>query len=222
MRRCSNASRTAPSRRTSPRRRSRGAGGYPFATAPDDLLNPVIWRPELTAVTVILDTAPEGYESASPVDPRALGALLADLAGIDGRHVVVADTAGEHRLWLRHPTPGRPLAAVIPLDRDFVTRIASLLRFHRRLLGRAAGPLPRGWPLTAYRLARLDLMLRALDLRDIGATYREIAVALGRDEAARLSASDWKMSASRSFVVRLVRDGIAVMNGDYRKLLRIR
>ncbi|WHO37793.1 DUF2285 domain-containing protein [Sphingobium sp. AP49] len=148
--------------------------------------------------------------------------LLADQAGIEGRHIVVADAAGEHRLWLRDATPGRPLAAVIPLDKDFLTRIASLLRFHRRLLGRRAGPLPRGWPLTAYRLARLDLILRALDLRHDGATYRQIATALGRDEAARLSASDWKMSASRSFVVRLVRDGIAMMNGDYRKLLRIR
>ena len=65
-------------------------------------------------------------------------------------------------------------------------------------------------------------MLRALDLRHGGATYRQIAVELGRDDATRLSASDWKMSASRSFVVRLVRDGIAMMNGDYRKLLRIR
>ena len=222
MRRCNNASRTAPSSRTPPRRRSRGAGGYPFATAPDDLSDPVVWRPELTAVTVILDAAPDGFETAAPVDPRALGALLADLAGIDGRHVVVADAAGEHRLWLRDPQPGRLLAAVVPLDKDFITRIASLLRFHRRLLGRAAGPLPRGWPLTAYRLARLDLMLRAIDLRQNGATYREIATALGRDDAARLSASDWKMSASRSFVVRLVRDGIAMMNGDYRKLLRIR
>ena len=221
-RRCSSASRAAPSRRTLQKRRSRGAGGYPFATAPDDLSEPVVWRPELTAVTVILDATPEGYETAAPVDPRALGALLADQAGIDGRHVIVADAAGEHRLWLRDAKPGRPLAAVIPLDKDFVTRIASLLRFHRRLLGRAAGPLPRGWPLTAYRLARLDLMRRALDLRDGGATYREIAIALGRDEAARLSASDWKMSSARSFVVRLVRDGIAMMNGDYCKLLRIR
>ena len=222
MRRCSNASRAAPSRGTPPKPRLRGAGGCPFATAPDDLSEPVVWRPELTAVTVILDAAPEGFDSASPVDPRALGALLADLAGIDGRHVVVADAAGEHRLWLREATPGQPLAAVIPLDKDFLTRIASLLRFHRRLLGRAAGPLPRGWPLTAYRLARLDMMLRALDLRDEGATYRQIAMALGREDAARMSASDWKMSASRSFVVRLVRDGIAMMNGDYRKLLRIR
>ena len=222
MRRCSNASLTAPSQRTPPSRRSRGAGGYLFATAPDDLSEPVVWRPELTAVTVILDAGPEGFATAAPVDPRALGALLADLAGIDGRHVIVADAAGEHRLWLRDPTPGRPLAAVVPLDKDFLTRIASLLRFHSRLLGRAAGPLPRGWPLTAYRLARLDLMLRALDLRDAGATYREIAIGLGRDEAARLSASDWKMSSARSFVVRLVRDGIAMMNGEYRKLLRIR
>lgn len=222
MRRCSNASRAAPSRGTPPRRRSRGAGGYPFATAPDDLENSVVWRPELTAITVILDAAPDGFETAAPIDPRVLGALLIDLAGIDGRHVVVADTAGEHRLWLRDPTPGRPLAAVIPLDKDFITRIVSLLRFHRSLLGRAAGPLPRGWPLTAYRLARLDLMLRALDLRHGGATYRQIAAELGREDATKLSASDWKMSASRSFVVRLVRDGIAMMNGDYRKLLRIR
>lgn len=222
MRKCKSASRTAPSRRTPRRRRSRGAGGCPFATAPDDLSKPVAWRPELTAVTVILDAAPEGFETAATVDPRALGALLADLAGIAGRHVIVADAAGEHRLWLRDPTPGRPLAAIVPLDRDFVTRIATLLRFHRRLLGREAGPLPRGWPLTPYRLARLNLILRALDLRDGGATYRQIAVELGREDATKLSASDWKMSASRSFVVRLVRDGIAMMNGDYRKLLRIR
>lgn len=173
-------------------------------------------------MTVILDAAPDGFETAAPVDPRALGALLADLAGVEGRHVIVADAAGEHRLWLRDPTPGRPLAAVVPLDKDFLTRIASLLRFHRRLLGRAAGPLPRGWPLTAYRLARLDQMLRALELRDEGATYRQIAAELGREDATKLSANDWKMSASRSFVVRLVRDGIAMMNGDYRKLLRIR
>jgi hypothetical protein len=65
-------------------------------------------------------------------------------------------------------------------------------------------------------------MLLARDLRERGATYREIAAELGREDATKLSASDWKMSASRSFVVRLVRDGIAMMKGDYRKLLRIR
>jgi hypothetical protein len=189
---------------------------------PDDQSGTVVWRPELAAVTVILDTAPEGYAGARAIDPLALGALLADRAGIDGRHIVVADGDGEHRLWLRDPTPGKPLAAIVPLDRDFLTRIASLLRFHRALTGKRPGPHPRGWPLTAYRMARLELMLRALDLRLDGATYREIAVALGKDEAARMSATEWKDSAARSFVYRLVRDANAMMNGDYRKLLRIR
>ena len=137
----------------------------------------MIWRPELTAVTVILDAAPEGYTGAKAVDPLALGALLADQAGIDGRHVVVADAAGEHRLWLRDPTPGRPLAAIVPLDKDFIKRILSLLRFHRLMSGKRTGPLPRGWPLTPIRAARLELMLRALDLRLAGATYRQIAIA---------------------------------------------
>lgn len=66
----------------------RGAGGYLFATAPDDLSQPVPWRPELTAVTVILDAAPEGFETATAVDPRTIGALLLDQTGIDGRHVI--------------------------------------------------------------------------------------------------------------------------------------
>ncbi|WP_407696737.1 DUF2285 domain-containing protein [Sphingopyxis macrogoltabida] len=169
-----------------------------------------------------MDAAPEGFGGAMPVDPHALGALLADQAGVEGRHVIVADVDGEHRLWLRDPEPGRPLAAIIPLDKDFVTRMASLMRFHRALFGKPPGPPPRGWRLTDYRLARLRAMLRALDLRQSGATYRQIAAALGRGEAASLSATEWKISAARSFVVRLVRDGTAIMNGDYRKLLRIR
>lgn len=181
-----------------------------------------MWRAELTAVTVILDAAPEGFNGAGSVDPHALGALFVDKAGIGGRHVVVADDAGDHWLWLRDPTPGKPLAAIVPLDKDFGTRMASLLRFHRRLFGKPPGPPPRGWPLSAYRLARLDRMLRALDMRQEGATYREIAAALGRDDDAKLPATEWKVSAGRSFVIRLVRDATAMMNGDYRKLLQIR
>lgn len=100
--------------------------------------------------------------------------------------------------------------------------MTSLLRFHRRLFGKDPGPPPRGWPLSAYRLARLDLMLRALDFREAGATYREIAAALGREDDAKLPATEWKVSAGRSFVIRLVRDATAMVNGGYRKLLRIR
>lgn len=182
----------------------------------------MIWRPELTAITVILDAAPEDYRTAAPVNPLQLGALLVDQTGVEGRHVVVADRDGDHWLWLRDPAPGQPLAAIIPLDKDFTTRVTSFVRFHRRLFGNTSGPPPRGWTLSRYRQARLAMMLRALDLRLSGATYRQIAEALGREDDAKLAATEWKMSAARSFVIRLVRDGTALMNGDYRKLLRIR
>ena len=129
---------------------------------------------------------------------------------------------GEHRLWVRDTTPGSPLAALIPLDRDFETRIASLLRFHRRLFGRSAGPPPRGWPLTPYRRLRLEQMLVALDIKQAGGSYRDIAAALGDGDAAALPAIEWKDSRSRSFSIRLVRAATAMTNGGYRKLLSIR
>jgi len=156
------------------------------------------------------------------IDPLKVGALLVDQTSADGRHVVVADPDGQHWLWLRDPVPGQPLAAIIPLDKDFMTRVTSLLRFQRRLFGKEPGPPPRGWTLSSYRQTRLTLMLRALDLRMSGATYREIAAALGRKDDAELPATEWKVSSARSFVIRLVRDATALMNGDYRKLLRIR
>ncbi|WP_336959925.1 DUF2285 domain-containing protein [Sphingobium aquiterrae] len=170
----------------------------------------------------MLDAAPGGFSDALAIDPTALGALPADQSGLDGRHVVIADAQGEHRLWVRNTTPGKPLAALIPLDRDFETRIASLMRFHRRLFGRPTGPPPRGWPLTPYRRLRLEQMLVALDIKLAGGNYRDIAAALGDDDAAALPAIEWKDSRARSFSIRLVRAATTMMNGGYRKLLSIR
>jgi hypothetical protein len=199
---------------------SPAAGGYPFADAPSDLAGTVLWRPELVPITLALDAAPDGFAEARPIDPASFARLLADRLGDDGRHVVIADGSGEHRLWLRDTTPGRRMAVLIPLDRDFQTRMASLLRFHRRLFGRAPGPPPRGWTLTPYRRRRLELMLRALDLRLAGANYREIAAALGEADAADMSAAEWKGSRERAYVIRLVTSANRMMNGGYRKLLR--
>ena len=153
------------------------------------------------------------------INPEALGALLADQIGPEGRHVVIADDDGEHRLWVRDTAPDQPMAVLIPLDRDFETRIASLLRFHRRLFGKGSGPPPRGWPLTPYRRTRLAQMLVALDMHLAGASYRDIATTLGESEAAALPASEWKDSRARSRIMRLVAGAKVMMNGGYRKLL---
>ena len=182
----------------------------------------VVWSANLVPVTVILEAQPDGFAGARGLGLTASGKMIAEHDAPDGRHLVIGDARGEHRLWLRNPTPGQSLAAVIPLDRDFAIRIASLLRFHRHLFGRDAGPPPRGWLLTPYRRARLQQMLVALDMRLAGATYREIAAALGETDAATMTAAEWKGSRARSFAIRIVRAAIAMMNGGYRKLLRIR
>jgi hypothetical protein len=106
------------------------------------------------------------------------------------------------------------------MDDDFLLRTASLLRFLQYLTGHKASSLPRPPQLTRRQRARLILMLRALDARLESATYREIAVALLDPAAAHLSATEWKNSALRAHVIRLVADAIATMNGGYFKLLR--
>lgn len=205
-----------------PARRSPTDGGCPFAYAPSELAGPICWEPGLVPITVVLTAVPDNFPGARPVDPARLEPLLADLDSPDGRHVILADAEGEHRLWIRNAAPGQPLAALVPLDADFQTRIDSLLRFHRRLFGKRAGPQPRSWPLTTYRRKRLDRMRLALDMRRAGASYRKIAVALGHKQAARLPATEWKISAERSQIVRLVRDAAALANGGHVRLLRIR
>lgn len=60
-------------------------------------------------------------------------------------------------------------------------------------------------------------MLRALDGHLAKATYRDIAQQLfGRE---RLNCEPWKTSSIRATTIRLVKGGIALMRGGYRKLL---
>ena len=134
--------------------------------------------------------------------------------------VVLDDIAGEHRLWLPDIADGQGLAVLIPLDPTFGVRLESAARFHRRLSGVPSGPLPRRWRLTARQHRRYALMLRAFDLREAGATYRDIAVALIDVGAAKLPAREWKTASARAAAIRLVADARLLTQGRYRKLLR--
>lgn len=193
-------------------------GGYLFAAPPDELSGSSSWRPELVPLTLLVEPAPADFKAQS-ITPESLGVLLADQIGPEGRHIVIADDEGEHRLWVRGAESGQPMAVLVPLTRDFETRIASLIRFHRLLFGKPTGPPPRGWALTPYRRARLRQMLAALDMHLAGASYRDIATNLGESEAAALPASEWKDSRARSRIIRLVTGAKAMMNGGYRQLL---
>ena len=60
-------------------------------------------------------------------------------------------------------------------------------------------------------------MLRACDGRRVGAAYREIAGAL--HGAGRIADEPWKTSSLRDATLRLVRDGQAMIQGGYLRLL---
>ena len=166
---------------------------------------------------MILVPAPDSFKDArrSVRFDRSPGVIA--IQGPDGRHVVLEDRDGAHRLWLRGVRPGAPMAALIPLDDDVLLRVSGLLRLSRRLDRRPAGPVPRAWAITARLRQRLVPMVRALDGHLAGASYREIAEAL---YAPGVIGHGWKTSSRRGQTIRLVKDGVINMEGDYRKLLR--
>jgi hypothetical protein len=106
-------------------------------------------------------------------------------------------------------------AVIIPLDQMFEIRVAAALRLWRGLTGRNPGPDPG--MLSKPRRDRLVLALRALDGRQEHATYREIAEVLFG--AAGVSERGWKSHDLRDRTIRLVRFGLDMMQGGYRRLL---
>lgn len=201
-----------------PRPSWRTAGGCAFAPDPDEHDIP-LWRPEVFPGTVILVPAPEGFDGARHLDLSTLGPFAVDWRNTSGHHLVLADSGGDHYLCLAQAQHGRGLAAILPLDATFDLRIEAVIRLHRRLRGRAAGPL-FALGLTPQRRARLIQLLHALDFRLAGAGPRQIAAALLDAEAQTLPAIEWKSSATRRKANRLIRDAQGLMNGGYRKLLR--
>jgi len=109
----------------------------------------------------------------------------------------------------------QPTAVLLPLDRLFEVRVAAALRLWRALKGRQPGRNPA--TLSEARRKRLVLALRALDGRLDGATHRQIAAALF--SASAIPERDWISHDLRDRTARLVRLGVAMMNGGYRRLL---
>lgn len=136
----------------------------------------------------------------------------------DGRHLLLGPRLDPSAaLLLPDASADAPLMAILPLDHDAPQRIEALLRLWRRL----AGSPPRGQPdsLSPARRKRLVMSLRAVDARRAGANRREIAeVIFGSDDVPEGVAFDDHHLRSRTS--RLIRDGLAMIAGGYRKLLK--
>lgn len=111
----------------------------------------------------------------------------------------------------------QPLAALVPIDAEGLDRAEAVTRLLKALHGRV---VPQDARLTGQQLRRARHMLQAVDGRTDGASYREIAEILFG--VRRVADQPWKTSALRDTVKDLVRDGLAMIQGGYRQLLRHR
>jgi hypothetical protein len=157
------------------------------------------------------------------VDDPAMTIGLPTLSGLDARvaedgtwHGLWRSVEADHQFWLADPPPGTKTAYVVilPLDASLEHRAEAVLRFWRALMGRAVGEHHRALP--AQTRDRHILILRALDGRTDGASYRKIAEAL---LGFRGDKTDWESDPRKNQTRRLVADGTHYMRGGYRELL---
>jgi hypothetical protein len=171
----------------------------------------VLWTAEaLPSVVAVAALPPELAHTR--LKPRVVA--LSPLVAREGDDYVIEQFGAKLRLH-REGGEGDPTAVLLPFDNLFEVRVAAALRVWRALNGRQPGKNPAA--LSDMRRKRLVLALRALDGRLDGATHREIAAALFG--ASAVPERDWISHELRDRTARLVRLGLAMMNGGYRRLL---
>ncbi|MCP1931041.1 DUF2285 domain-containing protein [Bradyrhizobium elkanii] len=171
--------------------------------------------PEIDPGTVILTAPPSALSVESAAAAIDLASARVGPDGLSGFHGRGADTITI--LVAQAPPTGTALVALVPLGPDGLDRIEAVTRLWRALNYRRVPPDTR---LTAQQRRRIRNMIQAVDGHTNGATYREIAVALFG--AARVADTPWKTSALRDATIDLVRDGLSLVAGGYRSLLRRR
>lgn len=105
--------------------------------------------------------------------------------------------------------------AIVLLDEATPDRLEALARYWRGLRAPPAPPDPR---VTPQRRQRLRQMLRAVDARLERESYRAIATVLFPKH--HIEAASWAGDALRETTIRLARDGMKLVNGGYRDLLK--
>ena len=147
--------------------------------------------------------------------------VIADRTLSDGRHLIIADIDGPHRIWLK--SEAAALAYVLVRDDRLPLRLAAIRRFERRLAGAARTRSPPGFRPTAFQRRRLDLLLAILDAiqdRERRATTHEIARRLVYPRMTIGRGSEWKSSSERRRTQRLIHEALGLMQGGYLRLLR--
>jgi hypothetical protein len=137
--------------------------------------------------------------------------------GPDGWHGILPLGGALHRVCLPIIPDGGSLFAVeLRLDANFDIRLRAAHRFLSAIEGRRLSTPPLALP--RQRRQRFILTIRALDAWLHGHSYREIAEGLFGKE--QVMGRSWRAHDLRSRIIRLVQNGLAMMRGGYRALLR--
>jgi hypothetical protein len=172
---------------------------------------PVFWCPEI-APAVVVRLAP-----APPDGPHAfslLGFEAERRSAEDGLFVRLK--VGPQLILPVGIDLATPMAAVLSLDEHFAVRAAAAIRLYATLKSVA----PPSTRLSVERRRRLKRMLRTLDGREDGASYRDIAEHILGVRIA--DSATWRRSSARDVAIRLCHIAARLVRGDYLALLRRR
>lgn len=189
-------------------------GGCDFPAEPrlTAIAQPIFWTLEADPGAILLQPG------SAPLEGFHLTADdLHQNATANGRdaelHVVLRGERFDASL--ADPDFAGPLAAVVLIDDDTPDRLATLERLWAAARGRRVPPDKR---LTEQRRRRAKEMLRVVDARDAGMTYLAIAEAMFPQH--KPDSASWVGSPIRETTIRLARDGLKLVRGGYRLLLR--
>ncbi|PRD40411.1 hypothetical protein C5748_27170 [Phyllobacterium phragmitis] len=108
-----------------------------------------------------------------------------------------------------------PLGAFVMFDELTPDRLTAVERLWHAMFGKR---VPRDPRMTLQRRQRTRQMLRAVDARQSGAIYRTVAEHLFPQH--KIDAASWVGDPIREITIRLARDGMKLVRGGYRTLLR--
>ncbi|MDT8262629.1 DUF2285 domain-containing protein [Roseomonas sp. DSM 102946] len=197
-----------------PRASSPSNGACDFVADPRNsaLIQPIFWIPQTDPATLPFT-----------VGPNPAGHLRLRVEDLHA-HAIIEHDPGLIRLVLRgepHDVAligvddASPLGAFIIFDELTPDRLTAVERLWHAMFGKRVPPDPR---LTPQRRQRARQMLRAIDARASGAIYRTVAEHLFPQH--KIDAASWVGDPIREITIRLARDGMKLVRGGYRTLLR--
>ncbi|WP_312889842.1 DUF2285 domain-containing protein [Rhizobium laguerreae] len=175
-------------------------------------MQPIFWTPQTDPATLpfVGGPSPAGDLSVRVEDLHAHAIIEHDAAPIR-----LALRGEPYDITLADIDDSRALGAFILFDDLTPDRLTAVERIWQAMFGKRVPPDPR---MTAQRRQRARQMLRAVDARESGAVYRVVAEHLFPQH--KIDAASWVGDPIREITIRLARDGMKLVRGGYRTLLR--